>query len=294
MKRKFVFASLFLAASFQLAHAGSRMKHLSFYSADVHDTMKVVVLLPSNFDSSRSYPVLYLLHGYGGDQNDWTKKTDLVQYTAGLPLITVMPEAKNSWYVNSQTNPKARYEGYMMHDLPRFIEKHFQIDTARQAIAGLSMGGYGALMLALRHPGKFLFAGSLSGAITIPQIIDSVLSNPHFSMGKPQRGIFPNIVRTFGKDNKKFREEHNVFYLLSHDKPSSVPYLFIAQGIQDQFKEFLPADHRFIDSLRVRGVRYEYHELPGQHSWKFWNEEVRPMLRRMAKVMDLQENPKGN
>ncbi len=281
-----------VAAGFALpraAHAEPRIRHLEFYSSSVNDTMKVVVLLPSHYEAARSYPVLYLLHGYGGDQNDWTDNTNLVRYTRSLGLIIVMPEAKNSWYVNSRADTQARYEDYIMDDLPRFIEAHFRIDKRREAIAGLSMGGYGALMLALRYPHRFLFAGDLSGAITIPEIIDSVEDDPHFVMSEGQRAILPNIIRTFGKTDKRFREEHNVFYLLAHDTASSIPYIFMAAGIQDQFTAFLPTDHHFIDSLRTRGVRYEYHEAPGRHDWMFWNKEVRPMLRRMAEVMKLKD-----
>lgn len=266
----------------------SRIKHLSFYSLSVHDTMHVVVLLPSHYDSARAYPVLFLLHGYGGDQNNWTDLTNLVNYTTDLPLIVVMPEAENSWYVNSATNPKAKFENYIMYDLPRFVNSRFPIDTTREAIAGLSMGGYGALVLALRHPRKFLFAGDLSGAITIPQIIDSVHDDPHFVVGKAQESIMPSIIRAFGENDKRFRDDHNVFDLLSGDSASSIPYIFIAAGIQDQFREFLPTDHQFIDSLHAHNVRYEYHEMPGEHNWKFWNEELKPMLERMKVVMGLE------
>lgn len=272
-------------------HAEPRIRNLAFYSPSVHDTMKVVVLLPSRYDASLSYPVLYLLHGYGGNQNDWTRRTGLVRYTSGLRMIVVMPEARNSWYVNSRTDPDARFENYIMDDLPRFINSHFPIDTSREAIAGLSMGGYGAMMLALRYPRRFLFAGDLSGAITIPQIIDSVQNNPHFKVDRSQKPVMPNIIRTFGRNDRRFREEHNVFCLLAHNASSSIPYIFMAAGIQDQHTAFLPTDHHFIDSLRARGVMYEYHEIPGQHDWKFWDKELNPMLRRMAEVMKIKDGP---
>lgn len=265
----------------------SRLKDMSFYSESVHDTMHVVVLLPPHYDPAHAYPVLFLLHGYSGDQNDWTTKTYIAEYTSRIRLIIVMPEARNSWYVNSQMNPREKYEDYIIRELPEFINRHFPIDTTRESIAGLSMGGYGALMLGLRYPDKFQFIGDLSGAITIPQIIDSVLDVPGFNVGS-QRPIMPSIIHAFGKNDKSFRDAHNVFDLLRRDTIGTLPYIFMAGGTQDGYTEFRPADHAFIDSLHARGdTRYEYHELPGGHNWKFWDEEVRPMLWRMESVMEL-------
>ena len=249
--------------------------------------MHVMVLLPSHYDPAHAYPVLFLLHGYGGDQNDWTTKTNLAEYTSHIGLIVVMPEAKNSWYVNSQMDPAEKYEDYIMDELPKFINERFPIDTTREAVAGLSMGGYGALMLGLRYPHKFQFIGDLSGAITTPEIIDSMEDVPGFNLGT-QRGIMPSIIKAFGKSNKRFRDDHNVFDLLKRDPAATIPYIFMAAGTQDGYVEFRPADHAFIDSLHAHGVtRYEYHELPGEHDWKFWNKEVRPMLKRMESIMEL-------
>lgn len=287
MKKSVCFAALLLLLIPPVTFAQSRLRHLSFYSPSVGRTMRVVVLVPTDYKPARAYPVLYLLHGYGGDQNDWTTKSNLVSYTSALPIIIVMPEANNSWYVNSETNPKAKYENYIMGDLPRFIESHFRIDTAREAIAGLSMGGYGAVVLALRHPGKFQFVGDLSGAISIPQIIDSVQDDPHFVVSNAQKGIMPNVIKTFGKNNKRFRDDHNVFDLLARDPRSEIPYFYIAAGTNDPYVMFRPTDHMFIDSLHAKGVSYDYHERPGSHDWKFWNWEAKPMLASMARIMDL-------
>jgi len=166
------------------------------------------------------------------------------------------------------------------------VSGRYRIDTTREAIAGLSMGGYGALMLGLRYPHRFQFIGDLSGAITIPQIVDSVNDVPGFNPGT-QRYIMPSIFAAFGRNDKSFRDAHNVFDLLQRDSSVTIPYIFMAAGTQDGYREFRRADHAFIDSLHARDTRYEYHELPGRHDWKFWDEEVRPMLRRMAQIMDI-------
>ena len=265
----------------------SRIQTGNFYSASVHDTMRIVILLPTNYDHTRSYPVLFLLHGYGGNEKDWTAKTKLESYTADLPMIIVMPEGKNSWYVNSETDPNSRYEDYIMHDLPEYVNLNYPIDTMREAIAGLSMGGYGALVLALRHPDRFMFAGDLSGALTIPGVVDSVLAHPNKPAPDQQDPILPSIIKAFGKDNKRFRDDHNLFVLVKRDRSERLPYIFCAVGIQDGYRGFLPAHRVFTDMLRKYGKLYEYHEVPGVHNWRFWNEEIQPLLARMAIVMKL-------
>ncbi len=269
------------------ANAQSRIHEASFYAPSVHDTMHAVILLPTGYDRNRAYPVLYLLHGYGGDQTDWTQRTDLVSYTATLDMIIVMPEARNSWYVNSEANPQARYEDYIMHDLPQFVNSIYPIDTTREAIAGLSMGGYGALELALRHPGKFQFAGDLSGAIVVPAVVDSVLAHPGEPVPDQQASIMPSILKAFGEKNREFRDAHNVFHLLRREHDGKLPYFFFAVGIQDGYRTFLPATRRFTDMLREYGKEYEYHEVPGVHNWNFWNMEILPLLTKMKQVMRL-------
>ncbi len=287
MKKCFKLAALLVIVIPSFLLGQTRLHSLSFYSQDVHDTMHVVILLPTSYDHARAYPVLYLLHGYDGSQVDWTERTDLVDYTAHLPVIIVMPEAKNSWYVNCETDPNARYEDYIIDELPKFVNAIYPLDTTRAAIAGLSMGGYGALVLALLHPGMFIFAGDLSGAITIPGVIDSVLAHPGEPVPGNQGAIYPSIVKAFGDSNKVFRDDHNVFVLLRREHSEKLPYIFCAAGIQDGFTDFLPADRRFTGMLREYGKPYEYHEMPGVHNWHFWDMEIQPLLERMAVVMKL-------
>ena len=285
--RKTVAALLALLLIVAASSAQSRIHALSFYSPSVNDTMHVVVLLPTEYDHARAYPVLFLLHGYDGDQTDWTRRTDLVSHTAGLAMIVVMPEARNSWYVNSETDHESRYEEYFMHDLPKFVNSIYPIDTTKEAIAGLSMGGYGALELALRHPEKFQFAGDLSGAIIVPGVVDSVIAHPNEPVPDQQGSILPSILKAFGENNREFRNDHNVFDLLRREHEMKLPYFFFAVGIQDGYRGFLPATRRFTDMLRNYGKPYEYHEVPGIHNWEFWNMEIVPLLARMEKVMKL-------
>lgn len=293
MKNLFLFfrflclTSAFLLLTFLSSICQPRFHAASFYSPSVRDTMRVRILLPADYIHSRTYPVLFLLHGYGGDETDWTLRTNIENYTASIPLIVVMPEAKNSWYVNSETDTNARFEDYIINDLPKYVDSLYPIDTTREAIAGLSMGGYGALVLALRHLSKFLFAGDLSGALTIPEIIDSVNAHPTDVVPGGQGPLMPSIFAAFGKNDKQFRDNHDLTVLLQNKRADNLPYIFCAVGIQDGYRDFLHAHHIFTNMLRENGKLYEYHEIPGEHNWKFWDEETQPLLARMAIVMKL-------
>ena len=275
--RKLVLVGLFVLT--WISVYGQSSLHVdSLYMPSLGRTMKISVLLPSNYDSGRHYPVLYLLHGYSGDNTDWTTRTKLSTYVRGLPLIVVMPDAGNSWYVNSYTEPRDKFEDYIVKDLPYYIRRLYSIDTTRQAIAGLSMGGYGAIVLALRHPSEFQFAGSLSGALSVPRVAND-------TSRRPESGLAPSLWKTFGNQQNDFWNEHDVFFLYREVPKDSFPYLYLAAGIQDGYRTFLPAHRAFTDLLRNYGAPYEYHEVPGRHNWQFWDREIQPLLKRLREVL---------
>jgi predicted peptidase len=115
------------------------------------------VVLPEGYDSAFRYPVLWLLHG--GDGTGWLRETELTRDLQRYPIVVVLPSVKNSFYVNSWADPTSRYEDFVVRDLHDDVVRRYAVDTLREGIAGLSMGGYGALMLALRYPRRFRFAG---------------------------------------------------------------------------------------------------------------------------------------
>jgi len=236
--------------------------------------MRYHVLLPVGYDAARHYPVFWLLHGYGGDDANWVSLTKLVHDAAPYQMIVVMPAVGDTWYVDAVHDTTQRVEQYMVRELPAEIEKHYSIDTTRQAIAGLSMGGYGALMLALRHPNRYTVAGGLSAAISVPATFDSVT----------KRVAEKSLVHAFGAEVTK-DDAYDVFPLV-HDYVSTsvhatgtrLSYFFVAIGESDDFPTFVPANRAFTDSLRIHHVAYEYHEVPGKHSWKVWGGELPALL----------------
>lgn len=250
----------------------------SLFSPSLGRTKKYSVLLPKGYNAETRYATLYLLHGYSGGHTDWTSRTKLADYTSDAPLLIVMPDAENSWYTNSKTEPQRRFEDYLVKDLLPFISRHYSVDTTRMAIAGLSMGGYGALLLAFRYPAMFRFAGSLSGALSIPRDLDV------WEKAAWGRNIAPSLRTAFGKSGK-YDEEHDLFTLLSNSQKKSLPYFYVAIGTEDGFPTFLPANRSLTDSLRSYGVTYEYHETPGGHTWKYWDKEIRLLLKRFQEIM---------
>lgn len=260
------------------AWAQSSVRVDSFFVSSLGRTKSMTLLLPEPYNPQVRYPVLYLLHGYSGDHTNWTKLTKLATYAGRFPLIIVMPDAENSWYVNSSTVEQDRFEDYIVHDLQRFIEQRYPTDTMKQGIAGLSMGGYGAIMLAMKHPTRFQFAGSLSGALSYPGAMADTLRTPG-------RNLLPSLRRAFGERDVDFQNRHDVMLLAQKTVGDSLPYFYFVIGTNDGFRDFLPAHRVLTDMLRSHGVRYEYHETPGGHNWQYWDREIQPLLLMMKNVL---------
>ena len=245
-------------------------KDARFQSVSLEREMRYRIYLSHNYAATtRRYPVLYLLHGLYGDYQNWDTLTNLAQYAAGTDWIIVMPDADDSWYTNSATKPQDKFEDYIAKDLIAEIDGKYRSirDRHARAIAGLSMGGYGALKLALRDPQLFAFAGSLSGALDAARDLDS--RRPEFAR---------KLVEVFGPPGNPVREDNDVFHLLQRVAPKDLPYLYLACGTEDNF---LSVNREFVAGLSQHSVRYEYHETPGQHDWGDWDRAIKPMLGAM-------------
>lgn len=248
----------------------------TFFSASLQRKMPYDVVLPAGYATSKErYPVLYLLHGWQGDQTNWVKLTHLVEDASAYQLIIVTPRADNSWYVNSAKRPGERYADSIEVDLPTEIDANFRtiaLPRAR-AIAGLSMGGYGALLLTMRHPAAFAFAASISGAFSAPSGIEGTLP-----------ALKPSIDDAFGPASSRTRSDNNLDALIASDDPAAQPYLFIECGTHDPL---LSSNRRVVAELSDRGMAYEYHEYPGAHTWGFWDHALPQMLAVLAQQMHL-------
>lgn len=233
------------------------------------------IILPTNYaHSTHRYPVLYLLHGYGDDHTAWSYMTDLSGFAADLNVIIVMPDASRSFYVNSAGDPKARFEDMIIKDLIPYVDSHFRtIPLPRcRAVAGLSMGGYGAAFLGLKHYRQFAAVGSFSGAVARAHI-DPVDESKLDDNGRKKQ---QEMVALFGTAGSNERKERDPFALIEKIPAGQVPALYICCGGQD----FLLNENRmFVDHLAKLKIPYEYREIsPKSHSWDFWNDHVKEFL----------------
>ncbi|MGB9071576.1 MAG: alpha/beta hydrolase family protein [Terriglobales bacterium] len=254
-------------ASPQARGASPVVRDGGFNSVALKREAKYRIYLPHAYAATaRRYPVLYLLHGLYGDYRNWDTMTSLARYMAGREWIVVMPDAGNSWYANSVSQPDDRFEDFIAKDLVVEIDHRYRTIRERQgrAIAGLSMGGYGAMKFALKYPEEYSFAGSLSGALDAARDLADQVAEYH-----------DQLIKVLGKGDNPARGENDVFALLKKTDPAQVPYLYLACGSADRF---LRINREFVKELSAHKIAYEYHETSGGHDWPYWDRAVQPML----------------
>src|SRR5688572_9749765 len=147
----------------QAVQKSSRVQTVQFESKLVGKTLPYSVLLPVDYNEesakAKSYPVLYLLHGLTGHYNNWIEKSKLTDHAAPYSMIIVTPEGNDSWYSDSVGTPSDKYETYIINELLPDVQRRYRTIESREgrAIAGLSMGGYGALKFGMKYPQTFVF-----------------------------------------------------------------------------------------------------------------------------------------
>ncbi len=239
----------------------------SFHSAALGRTMRYAVAVPSAPEGTR-FPVVYLLHGHGGDHTDWFSHSGAAATANALGLVVVTPDGGNSWYLNT---PTERWEDYIVQDLIQEVERRWPVRPGRQsrAVAGLSMGGYGAMKMAFRHPGTFAMAASMSGALDTTRTV-SVFG----------RGREAEVTAWFGPPDSATRRDNDVYRLAAEAGSTGLPYLYVDCGVDDPW---FGINREFAAVLKARGLAHEFHEEPGNHDWRYWDRQVRAVLPIVAK-----------
>lgn len=258
--------------------AQGNLQERTFHSASLGRDSRYYALLPVDYArSQKRYPVLYLLHGWHGDYTNWIKLTKLVEYARRYSLIIITPDAKDSWYVNSGILPQDRFEDLVVKDLIQEVDSHWRTvrSADSRAIAGLSMGGYGAVLLALKHTGLFALAGSVSGAFDGPNGIERIL---------PQ--LQQSVEQAYGEAGSRTRGENDIYNLARISDIQKVPYLFLDCGSQDPL---LPSNRKLVEILSTHKITYEYHEYEGAHTWAYWDHSLPMLLAVTAKKLSSEQ-----
>lgn len=245
------------------------MIDVTFHSAALNRDMPYRAIVPANIAPNQKLPVVYLLHGSGGGFRDWSNYADVAGY-AEHGLILVMPEGNSSYYTNSADRPQDRYEDYIVHDLIADVEQRLPaaVGRAHRAIVGVSMGGFGAVVLALKHPDLFVFAGGMSSALDVP-------SRP-FSIKRV--GQYRQHSSIFGPWGSQGRRASDPFVLVRSADPAHALYLFLTCGDQEGL---LPTNRRFSAMLQARHFSYEFHTMPGGHDWNQWNGDLPDLMKSL-------------
>jgi putative tributyrin esterase len=207
--------------------------------------------------------VLYLLHGLTDDDSIWTRRTSIERYAAPLGLAVVMPQVHHSFYTDEVHG--LPFWTFLTEELPALVHRFFRVSDRREDtfVAGLSMGGYGALKWALRQPERFAAAASLSGALALRH--PSPAADPDFAR---------LMQRVFGAGPTEGTSD-DLIHLLHAVDPATLPDLYVACGDED----FLaPANRWFIEEAGAAGVPLTVRQGPGDHEWSYWDAQIQDVL----------------
>ncbi|MGZ4437122.1 MAG: alpha/beta hydrolase [Nocardioidaceae bacterium] len=242
---------------------------VDFFSDALEMGTSMTVLLPQATDTEigvttarpagDGMPVLYLLHGLSDDHTAWVRRTSIERYAALLGLAVVMPGAGRSFYADEAHGH--RYWQFLSEELPAVVGSFFRVSQAREDtfVAGLSMGGYGALKWALRQPDRFAAAASLSGALDVVTLA-----------GRPERReLFARVYDgTPGPDD-------DLLHLVGRTPAADLPRLHVSCGTEDPL---LPLNHAFVAEAGRHGVDVTTAWVPGGHEWGVWDAGIRDVL----------------
>ncbi len=218
----------------------------------------VVVPTYAYTDSTSRYPTVYLLNGYDGNHTDWARNFNLPALADDYGMILVCVDGRDSWYWNSTVNPKMQMESYIVDDLVPYIDATYPTlaSADSRAITGLSMGGHGALWLAINHPDIWGNAASMSGGVDISKFPDRWKS-------KQALGAYA--------DNPELWRKHTVMYAAENTLQPGQLNIYFDCGESDFFYKV----NRALDAaLTRRGIDHTFTHRPGSHSWKYWKESL--------------------
>lgn len=249
--------------------------NMNFFSYYLGMDTPITVLLPEKrgampkLQPEKKYPVLYLLHGHADDNTAWIRKSNIEMLIRDYGVIVVMPTAHRGFYSNCKHG--YQYFDYMTKELPVVVANMFpaSIKTEDTYIAGLSMGGYGAMKLAMACPEIYGHAASMSGAS------DSYSAMRHVNGMFTVTDFQKNIDNVFGSEEEFCGSENDLHQLaknLESRKDIKRPQMYMCCGFEDPLWEVYREIKQYLQTETSLDIQYD--ERAGGHNWNFWNEEL--------------------
>ena len=241
---------------------------LHFQSPALSKACSMNVIVPERTVGTPPFPVFYLLHGLSDDHTSWSRHTSIERHVADLPLLVVMPDGGRGFYCDAVDGPA--YERYLLEDVIGFVDRTFQTIPERRGrvIGGLSMGGYGAVKLALKCPQLFCSAVAHSAAFDVRRRIE-----------RPE--VSAEMCRIFGPSPGGGPDDP--YALAEQIDRQLLPTLRIDCGLEDGLLEENRAFHRHLEQL---GIPHEYAEFPGAHTWEYWDRHVQEAITFHRKALE--------
>lgn len=220
---------------------------------------------PYAYQPEVTYQTLWLFHGGGGDASDWIRKTSIERYANDNKLIVICPSAYNSFYADMEHGGK--YYTYLTEELPQTMKFLLPISDKREDnfVAGLSMGGYGALKWAMNRPDLFSHVGSFSGAVDMPNI----LKKNHLHDGVLDR----DLLLAFGTVERVEHTSEDALYMAEQNMKNGVemPRIYLTCGTEDFTYSFNAHAKEVFEEI---GADLTWDERPGGHTWDYWDKAV--------------------
>lgn len=247
-----------LALGAVLPAAAFRVDTVAVSGPGLSAPMPALVVVPDSASATRRMPTVYLLHGYGGDYDNWMSHQPRIGELADeYGIIIVTPGVGNTWYFDAPGRPDQQVETFFISTLVPWVDANYPTIPAREkrALSGLSMGGHGSIYLAGRHPDVFGAAGSMSGGVDFRPF--------------PQNWKIKEILGP-KEDNEAVWDSHVVATMVPQLKNAGLA-LIVDCGADDFFAQVNESLHK---DLLAAGVPHDYYSRPGNHSWKYWNNAV--------------------
>lgn len=246
--------------------------HLNFFSEALGVSTAIDIIMPQKtsgqeigLETNKSEdfpPCLYLLHGLSDDHTIWQRRTSIERYAAAKGVAVIMPSVDRSFYTDMAYGPK--YWTYISEELPKIVHSMFKIsqNPKKTFVAGLSMGGYGALKMGLRNPDRFAAIASLSGVMQLK------------NFGNTKKN--PEAKLIFG-DTPPINNENDMLYLVKQLKKNGtkIPEIYIVCGTEDFLYE---ENQNFKKHLEKLNIKHTYKEAPGTHEWGFWDKYIQDVI----------------